>query len=151
MARKCPMPNAQCTPMISTFHISNKGTTMMKSHYRFAFLILGLFSFLFSTHSCEAWSAPNRRTPLPKLFQRHSSAPFRRHTQKFQLKSNRDDKEPPKYNMVEEGSPIGVAIVVIGGSLVVFGGDDFLHVPIWVVFATASIAAGISRLVRNTK
>lgn len=60
-----------------------------------------------------------------------------------------DDKEiknEMKTTPIEDGSPLGVGIVIIGGSLVVFGEQD---IPVWVVFATASIAAGISRLIRN--
>ena len=60
-----------------------------------------------------------------------------------------DDKEiknEMKTTPIEDGSPLGVGIVIIGGSLIVFGEQD---IPVWVVFATASIAAGISRLIRS--
>ena len=73
------------------------------------------------------------------------------------------------YTQIEDGSPLGVAIVVIGGLWLAFGdGQDVPRLPfgmmdgvggsysgstdddalIWAVFATASVAAGISRLVR---
>lgn len=60
-----------------------------------------------------------------------------------------DDKEiktEMKTTPIEDGSPLGVGIVIIGGSSIVFGEQD---IPVWVVFATASIAAGISRLIRS--
>jgi hypothetical protein len=67
-------------------------------------------------------------------------------------KSNRDEKvaelRTANYTKVEDGSPLGVAIVVLGGSLVVFGGDELSKIPVWAVFVTASVAAGLSRLVR---
>ena len=73
------------------------------------------------------------------------------------------------YTQIDDGSPLGVAIVVLGGSWVALGGgQDVPQLPssvmdgvggsysgstdddalIWAVFATASVAAGISRLVR---
>lgn len=74
----------------------------------------------------------------------------------IRLKNKRSDRneknsetETAKYTKVEDGSPLGVAIVVLGGSLVVFGGDGLAQIPVWVVFLTASVAAGISRLVRS--
>ncbi|KAL7530852.1 hypothetical protein ACHAXR_003711 [Thalassiosira sp. AJA248-18] len=65
-----------------------------------------------------------------------------------------DDVEKTQYtSTVEDGSPIGVAIVLIG-SLLIFGGDESLQAPssssVWIVFATASIAAGLARLIRYT-
>jgi hypothetical protein len=63
-------------------------------------------------------------------------------------KSNRDEKVAEvgtaNYTKVEDGSPLGVAIVVLGGSLVVFGGDELSKIPVWAVFVTASVAAGLS-------
>lgn len=73
------------------------------------------------------------------------------------------------FTQIEDGSPLGVAIVVLGGSWLAFadgqdvpqlpfsmmdgvvggfGGSSTDDVRIWAVFATASLAAGISRLVR---
>jgi len=52
---------------------------------------------------------------------------------------------------IDDGSPLGVAIVLLGGSWLVLGGRDGVGDGgdgIWAVFATASVAAGISRLVR---
>jgi hypothetical protein len=54
---------------------------------------------------------------------------------------------------IEDGSPLGVAIVVLGGLWLVLGDGslpmlDDERASIWVVFCTASIAAGISRLIR---
>ena len=83
-----------------------------------------------------------------------------------------------KVTQIDDGSPLGVAIVLLGGAWVVLGdgdggsstGDAQLSLPpfvasilsfggdgggtgstdgrIWAVFITASVAAGISRLVR---
>ena len=71
------------------------------------------------------------------------------------------------YTQIDDGSPLGVAIVVLGGIWVALSdGQDVPQLPsgmmdgvgwghggtddvrIWAVFATASVAAGISRLVR---
>ena len=69
------------------------------------------------------------------------------------IKQPKDTTETPtKRTRIEDGSPLGVAIVVLGGSLVVLLGNND-ETPnrslLWAVFATASIAAGISRLVKN--
>lgn len=68
--------------------------------------------------------------------------------------SNNDDaeKKTEERKPVEDGSPLGVAIVLIG-SLIIFNGEDSSHQEpasssVWIVFATASIAAGLARLVR---
>ena len=85
-----------------------------------------------------------------------------------------------KVTKIDDGSPLGVAIVLLGGAWVVLGdgnggGEDAQKLPpfvvsilssvdgvagiagggngstdgrIWAVFVTASVAAGISRLVR---
>jgi len=76
--------------------------------------------------------------------------------------SNDDDDDgssPKGTSSVEDGSPLGVAIVVVGGFLTLQLEEKTDSVAawdesyIWVVFCTASIAAGLSRLVRyfNTK
>lgn len=61
--------------------------------------------------------------------------------------SNNDDKR--EYTKIEDGSPLGVAIVLLG-SLVVLRNDDLNRDPdsVWIVFATASAAAGLARLIR---
>jgi hypothetical protein len=61
-----------------------------------------------------------------------------------------------RYTKIEDGSPLGVAIVVLGslfllGSDSVDASDPAGDSPIWIVFATASVAAGVSRLVRSRK
>ena len=60
-----------------------------------------------------------------------------------------------KVARIDDGSPLGVAIVLLGGAWVVLGDGDVgggtsgtTDGRIWAVFATASVAAGISRLVR---
>jgi len=71
----------------------------------------------------------------------------------YKIKNNNDnskEKVSKSSTVVEDGSPLGVAIVVLGGSFVVLGNDtiDENRIPVWAVFATASIAAGLSRLIR---
>mmetsp|Transcript_19420 Transcript_19420/g.33108 ORF Transcript_19420/g.33108 Transcript_19420/m.33108 type:complete len:152 (-) Transcript_19420:660-1115(-) len=59
------------------------------------------------------------------------------------------------YTKIDDGSPLGVAIVGIGGLLYSKGGDTFSFLQqqdssdvVWIILATASTAAGLSRLVR---
>ena len=59
-----------------------------------------------------------------------------------------------KYTRVEDGSYIGVAIVGIGSLLLLNGAGDessqfvLADDDVWIIFATASIAAGAARLYR---
>mmetsp|Transcript_16074 Transcript_16074/g.38584 ORF Transcript_16074/g.38584 Transcript_16074/m.38584 type:complete len:153 (-) Transcript_16074:284-742(-) len=79
------------------------------------------------------------------------------HVALFSEKDDNDKREKTTkerhYTRVEDGSPLGVAIVALG-SLVIFGSeqDESLGSPdsssVWIVFATASIAAGVARLIR---
>ena len=72
-----------------------------------------------------------------------------------------DDKNRPattkrKYTTVEDGSPLGVAVVGLGFlALKMFGDrlDDsaIQQYAVPIIFCSASLAAGISRLVRNSK
>jgi len=70
--------------------------------------------------------------------------------------SNSNNMEEKKYTKVEDGSPLGVAIVLIG-SLIIFGSEDGSSLQsntspsVWIVFATASTAAGLARLFRYFK
>ncbi|KAL7547362.1 hypothetical protein ACHAWF_010678 [Thalassiosira exigua] len=62
------------------------------------------------------------------------------------------DREARPYTRVEDGSPLGVAVVALG-SLVVLGGDDEswrepTSASAWIVFAAASVTAGLARLTR---
>ena len=65
-----------------------------------------------------------------------------------------DDSESKRtYTKIDDGSPLGVAIVGIGGLLYTKGGDTFSFLQdssnaVWIILATASTAAGLSRLVR---
>lgn len=58
------------------------------------------------------------------------------------------------YTKIDDGSPLGVAIVGIGGLLYTKGGDTFSFLQqqdsnaVWIILATASTAAGLSRLIR---
>mmetsp|Transcript_9041 Transcript_9041/g.14948 ORF Transcript_9041/g.14948 Transcript_9041/m.14948 type:complete len:145 (+) Transcript_9041:38-472(+) len=68
--------------------------------------------------------------------------------------NNDDDLEKERaYTKIDDGSPLGVAIVGIGGLLYTTGGDTFSFLQdssnaVWIILATASTAAGLSRLVR---
>ena len=68
--------------------------------------------------------------------------------------NNADDSESKRaYTKIDDGSPLGVAIVGIGGLLYTKGGDTFSFLQdssnaVWIILATASTAAGLSRLVR---
>eukprot|EP00984_Skeletonema_dohrnii_P015167 scaffold6499_cov96-Skeletonema_dohrnii-CCMP3373.AAC.2 len=71
--------------------------------------------------------------------------------------SNSDDGLESKrtYTKIDDGSPLGVAIVGIGGLLYSKGGDTFSFLQqqdssnvVWIILATASTAAGLSRLGR---
>ena len=68
--------------------------------------------------------------------------------------NNNDDLEKKRtYTKIDDGSPLGVAIVGIGGLLYTKGGDTFSFLQdssnaVWIILATASTAAGLSRLVR---
>jgi len=71
-------------------------------------------------------------------------------------KNSNDNLESKRtYTKIDDGSPLGVAIVGIGGLLYSKGGDTFSFLQqqdsskiVWIILATASTAAGLSRLVR---
>ena len=64
-----------------------------------------------------------------------------------------------QYTRVEDGSPIGVAVVLLGTLYLYYGqssSSSFTLMTndsssIWIVFATASIAAGLARLFRYVR
>eukprot|EP00956_Cyclotella_meneghiniana_P026133 scaffold55810_cov49-Cyclotella_meneghiniana.AAC.6 len=65
-----------------------------------------------------------------------------------------------QYNRVEDGSPIGVAIVLLGTLYLYYGQSSSSSSStlmsndsssVWIVFATASIAAGLARLFRYVR
>ena len=72
-----------------------------------------------------------------------------------------DDETTTKksgYTPISDGSPIGVAVVALGGAYVVFFGDQqqdststgsllLPEISVWTIFLTASLAAGIERLI----
>ena len=73
------------------------------------------------------------------------------------LPPNKNDAndEPRKYTAVEDGSPLGVAVVGLGFlALQLFGdrldGSTVEQYAAPIIFCSASLAAGISRLVRNS-
>ena len=69
-----------------------------------------------------------------------------------------DDEKKKNYTPISDGSPIGVAVVALGGAYVVFFGDQqqdststgsllLPEISVWTIFLTASLAAGIERLI----
>mmetsp|Transcript_1072 Transcript_1072/g.2372 ORF Transcript_1072/g.2372 Transcript_1072/m.2372 type:complete len:157 (+) Transcript_1072:39-509(+) len=66
--------------------------------------------------------------------------------------ANVEEEEKKKYTKVEDGSPLGVAIVLLGSLYIFNSGDESFQDPtsssVWIVFATASAAAGLARLFR---
>jgi len=72
--------------------------------------------------------------------------------------NNNESDSKRTYTKIDDGSPLGVAIVGIGGLLYTKGGDTFSFLQqdysssnnnaVWIILATASTAAGLSRLVR---
>eukprot|EP00984_Skeletonema_dohrnii_P018692 scaffold8780_cov71-Skeletonema_dohrnii-CCMP3373.AAC.5 len=71
-------------------------------------------------------------------------------------KNSNDNLESKRtYTKIDDGSPLGVAIVGIGGLLYSKGGDTFSFLQqqdssnvVWIILATASTVAGLSRLLR---
>ncbi len=65
---------------------------------------------------------------------------------------NNNAEEKENYTRVEDGSPLGVAIVFLGSLFLFSSGDESYKDPtsdsVWIVFATASAAAGLARLYR---
>lgn len=65
------------------------------------------------------------------------------------------DGKPRKYTSVEDGSPLGIAVVVLGFFALQAFGDNFdssviKQYAVPGIFCSASVVAGISRLVRNS-
>jgi len=121
-------------------------------------------SILFLVQSChgfvfrDALVSRKRATALhrPRSLHFQSRRIFIR-VNNAQALSKQDEDEVSGRTRIEDGSPLGVAIVVLG-SLALLGSDGVaLNTSIsevslvWVVFGTASVVAGISRLVRNKK
>ena len=111
------------------------------------FLTRGCQSFTF-TNSRGTTAGVHHRPKVNKGFSTNSGICLAKKT------GNTDDDEK-EYTRVEDGSYIGVAIVGIGSLLLLndgassplFVGDD----GAWIVFATASLAAGMARLYRYTR
>ena len=64
-----------------------------------------------------------------------------------------DDKESGKSRGFDDGSPLGVAIVALGSIFAAMNSEGEKNVGdsnlVWIIFGTASLAAGLSRLVRT--
>ena len=59
-----------------------------------------------------------------------------------------------QYTRVDDGSPIGVVIVLLGTIYLYYGQSPFTandSSSVWIVFAMASIAAGLARLFRYVR
>ena len=128
-------------------------TSFTNNFFSINLLILAFLTFAVTMKGCESLLF-ERRTAAVGIQKVSSSLPppsyinFQRQNLVLSYgKSDQADgeKNPQKSTPIEDGSPLGVAIVVLGGSYVVFGEQD---IPVWIVFVTASIAAGISRLIR---
>lgn len=131
------------------FKFQNQRTTMTTiMKLKHSVLLLSLLSCLAFAFQSSYTSPIRHASSFHPQFQveKSSSALFRT---SLSLQNQRNPNDPKEgYSKVEDGSPLGVAIVVLGGSLVVFGGDNFSNIPIWVVFVAASTAAGVARLIR---
>ena len=122
-------------------------------HLRLVLVVLSYLPACLSFH-------PNMIVPSSILsFNHPDDQVFRIAKMKLMGSKHSDDQKKKKRvpTKIEDGSPLGVAIVVLG-SLYVIGSENFdTESPagdspaVWVIFATASIAAGISRLIRNWK
>lgn len=105
--------------------------------------------------------ALHRRNHQTKQFvpQREEAATIKLFADKKNSNSGKEFENKRAYTKIEDGSPLGVAVVAIGGLLYTYGGDNFFVTPflrevsssssaVWIIFATASSAAGLSRLFR---
>ena len=122
-------------------------------------LVLLLLLLLSSSYSA-AFVGPHNHLALEHRQQAHKFlSPEIASTASLRAKNtnsgNDIDLESNKrtYTKIDDGSPLGVAIVGIGGFLYAKGGDTFSFLQdssnnaVWIILATASTAAGLSRLV----
>mmetsp|Transcript_47274 Transcript_47274/g.100515 ORF Transcript_47274/g.100515 Transcript_47274/m.100515 type:complete len:162 (+) Transcript_47274:121-606(+) len=102
-------------------------------------------------------SSRTPRTPIRQRARDNKDGKGRASIARFAIKDENNDgndaeEEKGGYTRVEDGSPLGVAVVLLG-SLYIFGsGDESYREPtsdsVWIVAATASVAAGLARLFR---
>jgi len=92
---------------------------------------------------------------LPQEITSNTSLRAKNSNNKNNKNSNDNLESKRTYTKIDDGSPLGVAIVGIGGLLYSKGGDTFSFLQqqdssnvVWIILATASTAAGLSRLVR---
>ena len=124
-------------------------------------------AFTYSKHPCHGnvahpylTSASTRKNTgsacdlSPVVFQKSPKTPLSLAKQENNNSLNKNNK-PRDFKSPEDGSPLGVAIVVVGFVLLQLFGDRFDSAVVEryaapVILCSASIAAGISRLIRNT-
>lgn len=122
-------------------------------------LPIALLALAFLARSTEAFAFHSRA--LRSLVRTPPSQTSIKRTQDFcsgvtpSLRLDKNDKNNDvegKYTTVEDGSPLGVAIVLLGGLFIFGSGDESFQDPtsdsVWIVFVTASTAAGLARLFR---
>lgn len=122
-----------------------------------ALLVLSSYSSAFvGPHSFTL--VPHRQQAnqfLPQEITSNTSLRAKNSNNKNNKNSNDNLESKRTYTKIDDGSPLGVAIVGIGGLLYSKGGDTFSFLQqqdssnvVWIILATASTAAGLSRLVR---
>ena len=85
----------------------------------------------------------------------HFSTRRRERSTAIYARNEEDEKKKTGYTPISDGSPIGLAIVALGGAYVVFGQPQdtgsLPEISVWAIFLTASLAAGVERLLLNKK
>ena len=123
-----------------------------------ALLVLSSYSSAFVGPHSFTTLVPHRQQAnqfLPQEITSNTSLRAKNSNNKNNKNSNDNLERKRTYTKIDDGSPLGVAIVGIGGLLYSKGGDTFSFLQqqdssnvVWIILATASTAAGLSRLVR---
>ncbi len=137
----------------STAAVSIRSTTLIA----LALLLSSSYSAAFVGPRNLALEPHNNRQQAHKFLTQEKIADITALLRAKKNTNNDDDLETTNkrtYTKIDDGSPLGVAIVGIGGLLYAKGGDTFSvflqNSPnaVWIILATASTAAGLSRLFR---
>ena len=128
---------------------------------RFLFTALLLVSpcilgFLPHTRNYGFYSYQWQEIRLASRASCHISGNLHRATPTVSWMTKDDKSEGKKYTKIEDGSPLGVSVVVLGSTLFLLFGDKFdkeiiENYAFPIIAVSASTAAGISRLIRNYK
>ena len=114
-------------------------------------LLLPSHAFLAIHHSSHRSRIIRQQPRLCDVMSKSSSKTVVSFSKKDNNNVAETKKREPTRIDGDGGSPIGVAIVLLG-SLIVMNGDESLRDPtsgsVGIVFATASVAAGLARLIR---